>query len=130
MLVELQRVLSNSVVNSELIDKRNLMLVTKITNSATDGRSVDALMFQLVAVQQDDSLGILETHHSVVTMEMFKLHEWDKSGMETIQLTKLFETMIQELEGKFRAHTEAVKAKLTTPVPGLITNFSINQTNE
>lgn len=136
MLVELTRILNNVTVNSKEIDSRNLMLVTKITGSAEDGRGTDALMLQLVAVQQDDELDIMETHHSLVTMEMYKVYAWDKSGVETVKVTKLFESMIMELESKFRQHKEAVEKDLAangetpevkTDLTGIIKNPEIKK---
>lgn len=138
MLVELTRILGNVTVNSDLIDSRNLMLVTKITGSAEDGRGTDALMLQLVAVQEDGDLDILETHHSLVTMEMYKVHAWDKSGVETIKVTKLFESMVMELESKFRQHKkaviEALEAEGEAPevemnIAGVIKNPEIKKLN-
>lgn len=132
MLMELTRLLNNACINSELIDKRNLMLMTKLTNSKTDGQAVDALMIQVIAVQQEDELGIMETHHSVINMEMFTIHEWDKSGVETVKLTKLLDSMVLDLESKFRQHRQAViDAGVKQPEePGIITELSINQTKK
>lgn len=136
MLVELARILNNVTVNSEHISCRDLLLVTKITGSAEEGRNADALMLQLVAVQQDDELDILETHHSLVTMEMYKVHAWDKSGVETIKVTKLFESMIMELESKFRQHKEAVELQIAkeqetpevkTDLTGIVKNPEIKK---
>lgn len=110
MLLELTRALSNATINSKVIDKRDIMLMFKITNSAEDGYSADALMVHLIAVQRNDLLNINETHHSVFCIEMRKIHEWDKSGVETIQFAKLMEVQIQELEGKYRQHLAKVQA--------------------
>lgn len=109
MLKEWTRLLSNACVNSKLVNTRDLILTTKITNSATDGKSVDALMIHLVGVQVDEEFDIQETHHSSVVLEMFKVNAWDDSGMETIELTKLLDTMVLEIESKYRQHLDKVK---------------------
>lgn len=132
MLKEWTRLLSNACVNSKLVKTRDLVLTTKITNSATDGKSVDALMIHLVGVQIDEELGIQETHHSSVVLEMFKVYAWDSSGMETIELTKLLDTMVLEIESKYRQHLDAVKKaqeldNLVESTPGLVKNPEIKK---
>ena len=132
MLKEWTRLLSNACVNADYVQTRDLILTTKITNSATDGRSVDALMIHLVGVQTVEELEIQETHHSSVILEMFKVEAWDSSGMETIELTKLLDAMVTEIDRKYKQHLDAVKEAqeldtLVENTPGVVKNPEIKK---
>lgn len=113
MLTELHRLLHNAPNSSTTVHKRDLMLVSKIVQDPDGIKGSEALMLQLVAVQEVPEHEIHETHHSIVVLSPSKVAAWARSGMETIEVSKLFETMVIELERKYEAHLEAtINAKL------------------